>query len=253
MLKISVIIITFNEENHIERCLLSVQGIADEIVIVDSFSTDRTEEIASHFDVRFVKNKFEGHIQQKNFALDLTRFTYVLSLDADEALSEGLRSEMVKLKENGNFDAYYFNRLTRFYGKWVHYGDWYPDRKLRLWNKEKGRWGGVNPHDKVIMLENATKCKINKDIVHYYYDDAGDHIRQLNYFSTIAAREYFLMGRKASLCTVLIHSTWRFFRAYFIKGGFLDGSVGLIVAAQYSYYTFLKYIRLRQHWRDIQK
>jgi glycosyltransferase involved in cell wall biosynthesis len=253
MVKISVIIITFNEEKNIERCLLSVKDIADEIIIVDSFSTDRTEEIAAHFNVRFIKNKFEGHIQQKNVALDLTSYNYVLSLDADEELSQKLRSEILKIKENWKYDAYCFIRRTRFYNKWIRFGDWYPDRKLRLWDKTKGRWGGINPHDRVIMNTRTSKCKVKGYLLHYYYNDTTEHAEQLNYFATIAAREYYHMGRKASLITILVHSGWRFFRAYFLKGGFLDGSVGYIVARYYSFYTFLKYTKLRQHLRDNNK
>jgi glycosyltransferase involved in cell wall biosynthesis len=253
MIKISAIIITFNEEEHIERCLLSLQGIADEIVVVDSFSTDNTEGVASRYDVRFIKNKFEGHIQQKNFALEQTLFPYVLSLDADEELSEELKAEILKIKGNWKYDAYYFNRNTRFYGKWLRFGDWYPDRKLRLWKKEMGSWGGINPHDKVIMNAGAKVFVVKKNILHYYYNDCSDHLKQLDYFSTVAAREYFLMRRKSNTFIIMLHSGWRFFRAYILMGGFLDGNVGYIVAVHYSYYTFLKYTKLRQLWSENSK
>lgn len=250
MPKISVVIITYNEEKNIERCLKSVINIADEIVIVDSFSNDRTQDIASRFNVRFIQNKFEGHIQQKNYALSLTTYQHVLSLDADEELSEGLSNSIKEIKENWAFDAYYFNRLTCFYGKWIYHGGWYPDRKLRLWDKQKGRWGGINPHDKVIMHAGTTKCKIKRNLLHYYYNDKKEHIQQLTLFATIASKEYFNLGRKSTVFTILLHSSWRFFRTYFIQAGFIDGKLGFKIAQLYTNYTFLKYQKLRQLWNN---
>ena len=120
MVKLSAVIITFNEQHNIERCLKSLQGVVDEIIVVDSFSTDKTEEICKNFNVKWVQNPFEGHIEQKNFALNLAANDHVLSLDADEALNDELRDSILKIKENFSCDGYYFNRLTHYVDKWIY-------------------------------------------------------------------------------------------------------------------------------------
>src|ERR1035437_7666308 len=142
MPQISVVIITFNEEKNIERCILSVQDLADDIVVVDSFSTDRTEEICKSHGVRFIQNHFNGHIEQKNFAISKAHFPYILSLDADEQLSEELKKSIQQVKNNWDADGYYFNRLTNYCGQWIRHSSWYPASKLRLWDSRKGKWGG---------------------------------------------------------------------------------------------------------------
>jgi len=140
MPKLSVVIITLNEEKNIGRCLESVKDIADEIVIVDSFSTDRTEEICLRYNARFIKHEFVGHIEQKNWAIEQASYLHVLSLDADEELSERLKKSILEVKGNWKHDGYYFNRLTNYCGKWIRHTSWYPARKLRLWDRSKGKW-----------------------------------------------------------------------------------------------------------------
>ena len=143
--KVSAVIITYNEERNIKRCLDSIVGVADEIVVVDSYSTDRTEEICKAYHVKFIQHRFFGHIQQKNWAILQATSPYILSLDADEALSDELRLSILKAKKNWTHDGYYFNRLTNYCGKWIRHTSWYPARKLRLWDSRKGSWGGFNP------------------------------------------------------------------------------------------------------------
>jgi glycosyltransferase involved in cell wall biosynthesis len=145
---LSVVIITRNEEANIGRCLNSVKEIADEIVILDSFSTDRTCAIAEEMGARVFQQEFAGHIQQKNEALKFARFPHILSLDADEVPDEELKKEIQNVKANFSFDGYSFNRLTNYGGQWIRHGGWYPDKKLRLWDSRKGHWGGTNPHDR---------------------------------------------------------------------------------------------------------
>ncbi|MFI5135444.1 MAG: glycosyltransferase family 2 protein, partial [Chitinophagales bacterium] len=146
---ISAVIITFNEEKKIARCIDSLNGVADELVVVDSFSTDATVEICKAKSVRFIQHAFEGYIQQKNFAVTQATNDFILSLDADECLSEELRLSILAVKNDLKFDGYIMNRRTNFCGQWIHHSGWYPDRKLRLWNRNKGAWGGTDPHDKV--------------------------------------------------------------------------------------------------------
>jgi glycosyltransferase involved in cell wall biosynthesis len=250
MPKISVVIITLNEEKNIERCLKSVVDIADDIVVVDSYSTDKTEEICNKYNVRFVKHKFEGHIEQKNFAITQAKYPHILSLDADEALSEELQKSIAEVKNNWRYDGYYFNRLTNYCGKWIKHCGWYPDQKLRLWDSRKGRWGGQNPHDEFILENGAIKKFLKGDLLHFSYYSITGHIEQINKFSTIMANERFKKNQKVYLWDIFIKPIWKFVRDYYIKLGFLDGYYGLIICINSSYATFLKYIKLAEMYKN---
>lgn len=175
-IKISAVVITYNEEDKIGRCLDSLRDVADEIIVIDSLSTDRTVEICKSKCATVISQEFLGYIEQKNFALDKSNFDYVLSVDADEVLSPELIKSIIDIKSNFNSDAYEFNRLTNYCGKWIKHGGWYPDVKTRIWNKNDGRWGGTNPHDEVI-LENGKKVKkLQGDLLHYSIDSISQHI-----------------------------------------------------------------------------
>lgn len=250
-MKISVVIITFNEEQNIRQCLESVQAVADEVVVVDSFSTDRTEAICREFNTRFIQNPFKGHIEQKNFAASQAVHDYVLSLDADERLSDTLRDNILEIKKNGKADGYAFNRLNNYCGTFIYHGAWYPDRKLRLWDKNKGQWGGVNPHDQVIMKPGATTLFVKGNLLHYTYRSPAEHIQQMNKFSDIAAREAFRKGKRThTLLHLVLYPVFTFFKSYFLKLGFLDGYYGYVVATHAAYYRFLKYFKLRSLWTE---
>lgn len=243
---ISVVIITFNEEHNIGRCLESVKEIADEIVIVDSFSKDKTKQIASAYPVRWIENPFAGHIEQKNFAMRQASHDYVLSLDADEALSSKLLDEIKNIKADCQFDGYSFNRLTNYCGKWIHHCGWYPDRKLRLWNKSKGAWGGINPHDRVEMQKEASVKEVREDILHYSYYSISDHLKQVNYFTDIGAKEAVEKGKKSTLLHILLSPTIKFIKSYFFQLGFLDGYYGLVVSAISAQASFYKYLKMHE-------
>jgi glycosyltransferase involved in cell wall biosynthesis len=245
MPKLSVVIITYNEEKNIGRCLESIQDIADDIVVVDSYSTDRTEEIVRSFNGRFIQHPFEGHIEQKNWAITQAKYPHILSLDADEVPSERLKLSILQVKENWEYDGYYFNRLTNYCGKWIRHTSWYPARKLRLWDSRKGQWGGLNPHDKFKLQKGATRKYLKGDLFHYSYYTINEHIEQINKFSSIVAEAYFKENRKASYFNIIFHPTWRLFRDYIIKMGFLDGFYGLVISVNSSHETFLKYSKLR--------
>ena len=246
MPKISVVIITLNEENNIERCLKSVVDIADEIFIVDSFSTDRTEDICKKYNATFVQHKFDGYIEQKNWAASNAKYDCILSLDADEELSEALKLSIKKIKDKWEYDGYYFNRLTYYCGKWIKHTSWYPSRKLRLWDRQKGMWDGVNPHDIFVMQKGATQKHIDGDLLHYSYYTISEHIQQINKFSDIISKSYHKHGYSGSYKTIIFHPFWRFFRDYILKGGFLDGFYGLVVSMNSSHEVFLKYVKLHK-------
>ena len=248
--KISAVIITYNEERNIQRCLESLDGVADEIIIVDSYSTDRTEEICRGYNARFIQHKFIGHIEQKNWAILQAATPYILSLDADEALSDELRSSIQKIKSNWTHDGYYFNRLTNYCGKWIRHTSWYPSRKLRLWDSRKGFWGGFNPHDRFYLNRGATRQFLKGEILHYSYYSVSEHLVQINTFSTILARSYFERGRRVYISSIILHPFWRFLKDFFMRAGFLDGYYGFIVSVNSAHEVFLKYVKLRNIYKD---
>jgi glycosyltransferase involved in cell wall biosynthesis len=244
--KITAAIITFNEERNIERCILSLIDCVDEILVVDSFSTDKTEEICKKYKVRFVQNPFEGHIEQKNVALQLATFDWVLSLDADEALTAKLKESVLKAKKEDNFGGYQLNRLTNYCGKWVRYCGWYPDTKIRLVNKNNAKWQGVNPHDRLDVLDKSTIGQLEGDLLHYSYYTKEDHFKQIQYFGKIAANELIKKGKKASLLKIGIKTIAQFFKSFLLKRGFLDGKTGLLISIRSAYATYVKYSLVRK-------
>ncbi len=246
MIELSAVIITFNEEANIGRCIDSLQGIVDSIIVVDSFSTDTTEQICNNKGVQFVQHEFEGYIEQKNYALSLTDSPFVLSLDADEALSDKLRDSILKIKDDPQFDGYAMNRLNHYCGKWLRHGGWYPDRKLRLYKNSLGDWKGTNPHDKLILKSGSKVGFLEGDILHYSYYTIKSHIEQANNFSEIAAQTLFKEGKRTSYIKIFLGPIFKLVRDYIFKLGFLDGYYGLVVAIISAQATFLKYAKLRQ-------
>lgn len=245
--QISALVITYNEENNIERCLNSLYGITDEIVVIDSFSTDRTAEICKDRGVDVVQHQFAGHIEQKNYALSRANNDHVLSLDADEALSEKLKQSILTAKQNWEDDGYTVNRLTDYCGKWIRHCGWYPDKKLRLWDRRKGRWSGVNPHDHVVMDKNCRVGHLGGDLLHYSYPTINHHVAQIDKFSDIAARAAFQRGRRANvLLDICLNPMLTFLKKYFLKLGILDGYEGFVISISTAYGKFLKYIKLRE-------
>lgn len=251
--KLSAVIITYNEEKNIELCLQSLQGIVDEIVVLDSFSTDNTERICRQYGVRFYQHTFDGHIQQKNRALTYATWQHIIALDADEALSDELRESVLSVKKKFNKAGYYMNRLTNYCGVWIRHSGWYPDKKLRLFDKNKGNWGGINPHDKYELLQgDADSGYITGDILHYSYYNQDEHYRQTKYFSTVAAKAYFEKGKKGYWYKLIVHPVSKFISHYILRKGFLDGGAGFTIAKVAAWGTYLKYKELRQLWKSSQ-
>lgn len=249
-LTLSAVIITYNEEKKIERCLRSLAGIADEIIVVDSFSTDRTAQICEEFGAVFIRNRFEGYVAQKNFAMDQASNDYILSLDADEALSDELRESIREVKKNwGPYNGFAMNRFNNYCGKWIRFSGWYPDRKIRLWDRRQGRWGGEDPHDKVIIPSQRVK-KLKGDLLHYAYFTVDEHLRQMHNFAEVAARAKFRNGQKpVFLVHVVLNPLFKFFRKFILQLGFLDGYYGFVFCATTSALNFYKYLRLYEYHR----
>lgn len=247
MIKLSGVIITFNEERNIKQCLQSLVGVVDEIIVVDSFSTDQTKAICNPFNVTFIEQTFLGYIEQKNFALAQASHNIVVSLDGDESLSEELQQSIKSLKSNWKLDGYYCNRFNNFCGQWIKYSDWYPNRKLRVFDRRMGEWKGINPHDTILLHDkNAKTGRLKGDILHKTYQSYSEFNQKTEYFSTIAAQAYFDQGKKASLWKIIMNPTWAFFKAYILRLGFLDGFNGFVICIQTANITFLKYSKLRE-------
>lgn len=244
MEKLSAVIITYNEEKNIGRCIDSVKNIADEILILDSNSTDQTASIAETKGAVVIKEKFRGHIQMKNRAIELATNNYILSLDADEALDTLLTLSIQKIKENFTNKAYRMNRCTNYCGQFIRHGSWYPDRKIRIFDKRVARWGGINPHDKIVVNENTDVKQLSGDILHYSYYTIAEHVAQNNKFSTISAESLFAEGKKTNLFKIIANPVWAFIQGYLLRAGFLDGLFGFAIAVQVSHLTFLKHLKL---------
>ncbi len=244
MLKISAVIITYNEAANICRCIDSVKDVVDEIIVVDSFSKDATPDLAKAKGVRFFQHPFTSHREQKNVGLVHASHDYILSLDADEYLSSELRESIRAAKATGKYRAYSMNRLSAWGGKWVRHGNWYPDRKIRLWDRRMGVWGGDNPHEKVILDASVKDvCLLKGDLFHNGYQNAQDALQKIQKYSDIFAQEN-RHKRKSSMWQMMLHPTFAFFKSYVIKRGFLDGFEGLMVAAASSSHAFYKYAKL---------
>lgn len=244
MIKISGVILTFNEARNISRCIESVLQVADEIVVVDSFSTDTTPDICKSYGVRFIQNPFGGYIEQKNFALSKATFDVVLSLDADEELSAELIRSLKKVKQNWEHEGYSLNRFTNYCGKWIHHSGWYPDRKLRLFNKNSGSWGGINPHDKFIINKNATIGLLKGDLFHYSYYSLAEHEAQILKFADIASKALHSKGVKSNPLKLIYKPVARFLKTYIIHAGFHDGKEGLTIAGMTAEAAYLRYLKL---------
>ncbi len=251
---ISVAIITFNEEKNIERCIRSVQEIADEIVVVDSYSTDRTKEICLALGVRFIEHTFEGYTEQIKYTITQVSHNFVLSIDADEALSRELKDSILHVKNNWTHDGYTFNRLTNYCGCWIKHCGWYPDKKLRLYDRRKGSWQGTNPHYSFKIKENINVKHLKGDLLHYSYYSLSQHVLQIDKFTTIMAEENFAKKKSFNFIIHLIVNPFIFFlKKYFINLGFLDGYEGYLVCRNGAYYKFLKYAKLRELYKKDQQ
>jgi glycosyltransferase involved in cell wall biosynthesis len=254
MVKISGVVITYNEEKNIERCLKSLLLAVEEVIVVDSFSNDSTEDICSKFErVKFFKRRFDGYSSQKNWAFEKISYPIVLSLDADEALSDELLVSINNVKSQWDCQGYYCNRLNNYCGKWIRNGDWYPDKKLRLWDIRRGAWDDAIVHEKVTLDADAVIGHLKGDILHYSYNAICEHITQANKYSELAALQAFNHKKRMSVVKILARPFWNFFHSYLIKRGFRDGFYGFVIATIASFTTFLKYVKLHElHTKQIQ-
>ena len=242
-MKISATIITYNEELNLPRALESLR-CCDEILVVDSGSTDRTVEIAERYGARVLEANWRGYAGQKNYAADQAEHDWVLSLDADEALSEDLEGEIWQLKKAGSsFDAYTMPRLAQYLGKWILYSGWYPDRKIRLFDRRKATWVGEYVHESVRV--EGTVGTLRGNLLHYTCGSLTEHIKTMDRYTTLAAEEIAARKQAVGMRRLFFDPIWTFFQTYFLKQGFRDGVEGLTIAYMAAMYTYLKYAKAR--------
>ncbi len=237
---LSAVIITYNEQANIRDCLESVQW-ADEIVVVDSYSTDKTVEIAKQYTDKVYLQEFLGDGPQKNFAIEKAAGDWIYLIDADERSTEELNAEIQAVLKNPHYDGYEIPRKAYFLGKWIRHCGWWPDHVLRLYKKDKGRYNQHPGHGKVELLENATSSRLQNPMLHYTCSDIGDFISRINARTTMMAKK---SEKSASLFDCLLHGYGRFLKTYLIQAGFLDGKEGFILSVIASYDVFLKYLKL---------
>lgn len=244
-LKISACVTAGNEEDKIAGCLASLAW-CDEVIVVDSFSQDKTFKISKQYTPHVHQHAWEGYIAQKNYIRSLARFPWILFVDADEVVSAALRNEIEREFDHGPGDiaGYRIPRMVHYLGKWISHGEWYPDAKLRLFLKDRGRSEGQEPHDRV-MVDGPVKT-LRAPLYHFTYDNLADHIHTINRFSSISAAEKFARGKSFRWCDLLLRPPWRFLKSYFVRRGFLDGRQGFIIALMSSFAVFIKYAKLME-------
>ena len=245
-MKISATIITLNEQRNIERCITSLTGVVDEIIVLDSNSTDNTEAICKAYDVRFIQGEWLGYSANKNYVNGLASFDYILSIDADEVLDPELREEILDLKKLNDPEVYSFNRLTNYCGKWIKYSVWYPDVKIRLFPKSGSYWEGEYVHEKLVYKTNLLVKQLEGHLEHYSYYSYKAHRERADKYSVLTARKMFESGKKATAIKPYLSAIGRFLSMFVLKGGFMDGKMGFKIAQISAVSNILKYKELRR-------
>jgi glycosyltransferase involved in cell wall biosynthesis len=241
--KISATIITYNEERNIVRAIESLR-CADEIIVVDSGSTDRTVELARNLGATVVESSWPGYAKQKNVAAEWASNDWILSIDADEAISEGLEAELWQIKKNcPKYDAYTMPRLAKYLGQWIFHSGWFPDRKVRLYHRAKAKWTGEYVHESVEVT--GTTGHLDGRILHYTCDSLSEHLRTLDRYTTLAAEQIVDQKRHISYGRLVFEPIWTFINTFVFKLGFLDGLEGLAIAYMAAFYNFLKYAKAK--------
>ena len=247
MLPLSVFVVTLNEEKNLERCLASCADLAEELIVVDSGSTDGTRAVAEKHGAKWFHQDWLGFREQKKVALGHCTQPWVLLIDADEEISAELKPELVAFFEGDQerYEGAEFARRTWFLGRWILHGDWYPDRKLRLFRRDRVTIGGAPEHEVAEVPGNVKRMR--GDLNHYSFPTMNTYIRKISVFSDAFLEREIAEAKSWSLLRNLVRPGWRFFRAYFLRAGFLDGFPGLWIAIATFFLSFVRYSRLYEH------
>jgi glycosyltransferase involved in cell wall biosynthesis len=246
MKKISVVIITLNEELNISRCPESVKNIADEIILVDSYSNDSTVPIAERYGAKIFYKTFQGFGAQKAFAIEQASYDWIFSIDADEVVSSELQESILKEKAEPRYGGYKMNVLPNYCGQWIRHCGWYPQPKLRLFNKCKCRMNSCEVHESIVVdNENGGIGFLVGDLIHYSYRSFSDHARKIELYSELAARAAVGKGKRISLIKIIFAPGWIFFYNFIFRAGFLDGYFGYVICKFISYGSAIKYAKIR--------
>jgi glycosyltransferase involved in cell wall biosynthesis len=240
-LSLSVALLTYNSEKYLSEVLESVKGIADELIALDSGSTDRTVEILNSYGAKVFTRPFDNFVNQKNHLLSLCTKEWVLFLDDDEVLTPELAESVREAVKGGEKDGYFVNRLTYYLGRWIRHA-WYPDWQLRLAKRDKCRWVGSEVHESLKV--SGTVGYLKGDLLHYSYPDLSTHLKKIDFYTTLYARGAYRRGKRFSLSKLILSPPGAFLRRFLLKRGFLDGFQGFVVSVMASYYSFLKYLKL---------
>jgi len=247
-MEISVVVITYNEEKRLDGALKSVADIASEIIVVDSFSTDETINVAKKYTDRVYQRKWTNYADQKNFSNSKASFPWILSLDADERLSPELQKEIAQIKvDEPSCPGFSMPRQAFYLGKWIRHSGWYPDRKIRLFRNEKAHWEGEYVHEKLVIQGEIKKLKGR--LFHLTYRNIADHLDRINTFSTLGAQKLYSQKKKCRWYHLVFNPLFGFNKSYFLKAGFLDGYAGFVIAVLHGYSIYARYIKLKEIWK----
>lgn len=246
MRKITAAIITFNEEKNIERCIKGLLNCVDEIVILDSFSTDKTETICGQFPVRFIQDKWEGYAKTKNKLNDLIETDYLFSIDADEVPDGTLRAEILQIKKDNFEGIYILNRRTNYCGKWINYCGWYPEFKPRIFPKNQAKWDGDFVHEHLSYKHDLKVKSLDGHLEHFSYYNRQEHRDRANKYAILAAQKYYMERKKTYFLQAEISALMKFIHILIIKKGFLDGNFGFRIAWISAASNRLKYQELNR-------
>jgi glycosyltransferase involved in cell wall biosynthesis len=246
--EISAVIITFNEEKRLEPALKSLAGLVSEIVVVDSFSADSTVKLAKKYTNKVFQRKWTDYTDQKNYANTRTSFPWILSLDADERISPELREEILEIKkEEPECSGFSIPRQVYYLGRWIRHSGWYPDRKLRLFRKDRARWEGEYVHERLVIEGKIQK--LSGSIHHFTYRNISEHLDRINKFSELGAQKLYAKRNKCRWHHLVFMPLFRFMKSFFWRAGFLDGYPGFIVSVLNGYSIFLRYAKLKEIWK----
>jgi len=245
----SVVLITWNEANNIEACLSPLLQISDDVLVLDAYSEDDTPALAKKMGAWVIQKKWEGYAQNKNYANAQAHHDWILSIDADEIVSEALIQTLKTLEPESN-TVYELDRLTNYCGKWIHHSGWYPDWKVRLFNRNSIQWQGDFVHETLAIPKEMKRVRLEGKLLHYSYKSSEDHLQRIDRYAALSAKDLYTQGKKAGFFKLWVSPVFRFLRTLIISRGFMDGKEGWIISMRGARLVRTKYRLLREMWRE---